>query len=61
VIILGKRVVVVFLIKAFVLLVNMSSAFRLARGEHNVVISCEMKLNLDYLVESLWEHLDLIR
>jgi hypothetical protein len=40
---------------------NMSSAFRLARGEHNVVISCEMKLNLDYLVESLWEHLDLIR
>ncbi len=39
----------------------MSSAFRLARGEHNVVISCEMKLNLDYLVESLWEHLDLIR
>ena len=23
--------------------------------------SCEMKLNLDYLVECIWEHLDLIR
>merc|ERR1711974_82027 len=32
-----------------------------ARGEHNVVISCNMKLNLDYLVEVLWEELKLIR
>merc|ERR1719292_34211 len=34
---------------------------RLARCPHSVVISCEMKLNLDYLKDSLWEHLDLIR
>jgi len=34
---------------------------RLARQPHSVVISCEMKLNLDYLVDCLWAHLDLIR
>ena len=26
-----------------------------------LAFSCEMKLNLDYLLDSLWEHLDLIR
>ncbi|TRY69019.1 hypothetical protein TCAL_07668 [Tigriopus californicus] len=34
---------------------------RLARQPHCVVISCEMKLNLDYLKDCLWEHLNLIR
>ena len=33
----------------------------MARGEHNVVISCNMKLNLDYLLDVLWEHLALLR
>jgi len=33
----------------------------LARKENSVVISCEWKLNLDYLIEQIWEHLDLIR
>lgn len=28
---------------------------------HHVVISCEMNLNLDYLVEIMWEYLALIR
>eukprot|EP00818_Percolomonas_sp_WS_P007658 CAMPEP_0117450108 /NCGR_PEP_ID=MMETSP0759-20121206/8294_1 /TAXON_ID=63605 /ORGANISM="Percolomonas cosmopolitus, Strain WS" /LENGTH=367 /DNA_ID=CAMNT_0005242611 /DNA_START=64 /DNA_END=1167 /DNA_ORIENTATION=- len=34
---------------------------RLAREPHSVVISCEWKLNLDFLVDQIWEHLDLIR
>uniref|UniRef100_A0A183ATN2 TGS domain-containing protein n=1 Tax=Echinostoma caproni TaxID=27848 RepID=A0A183ATN2_9TREM len=34
---------------------------RLAREPHSVVVSCNMKLNLDYLLEKLWEHLDLIQ
>lgn len=34
---------------------------RLARRPHCAVISCELKLNLDYLVENLWDHLNLIR
>jgi small GTP-binding protein len=34
---------------------------RLARMPHSVVISCEMKLNIDYLLDVLWEHLNLIR
>jgi len=41
--------------------ISLEEVDRLARGEHNVVISCNMKLNLEYLVEVLWEHLDLIR
>jgi len=28
---------------------------------HSVVISCEMNLNLDYLLATLWEYLSLIR
>ncbi|GJQ08634.1 hypothetical protein GpartN1_g425.t1 [Galdieria partita] len=34
---------------------------RLARMEHSVVVSCELGLNLDYLVEKIWEYLQLIR
>jgi len=41
--------------------ISLEEVDRLARGPHNVVISCNMKLNLDYLVDVLWDHLDLIR
>uniref|UniRef100_A0A914HUL8 OBG-type G domain-containing protein n=1 Tax=Globodera rostochiensis TaxID=31243 RepID=A0A914HUL8_GLORO len=34
---------------------------RLARMPHSVVISCELNLNLDYMLEKLWEYLALIR
>lgn len=34
---------------------------RLAREEHSVVVSCNMMLNLDYLLDVLWEYLSLIR
>ncbi|VDD91686.1 unnamed protein product [Enterobius vermicularis] len=34
---------------------------RLARQKHSIVISCEMKLNLDYMKEKIWEYLALIR
>lgn len=34
---------------------------RLARQPHSVVVSCNMQLNLDYLLERLWEELRLIR
>merc|ERR1711913_95578 len=41
--------------------ISLEEMDRLARGPHNVVISCNMKLNLDYLLDVLWEHLDLLR
>jgi ribosome-interacting GTPase 1 len=34
---------------------------RLARQPHSVVMSCEMNLNLDRLIESVWEYLALLR
>ena len=34
---------------------------RLARQPDSVVVSCNAKLNLDYLLEILWDYLDLIR
>lgn len=33
---------------------------RIARQPHCIVISCEMKLNLDYFLEKVWEYLSLI-
>ena len=33
----------------------------LARQEDSVVISCNMKLNLDYLIERIWQKLQLVR
>jgi uncharacterized protein len=33
----------------------------LARQEDSVVISCNMKLNLDYLIERVWQKLGLVR
>ncbi|XP_032816846.1 developmentally-regulated GTP-binding protein 2 [Petromyzon marinus] len=41
--------------------ISLEEVDRLAREPHSVVISCEMKLNLDYLLEVLWEYLALIR
>ncbi|CAG8453509.1 11802_t:CDS:10 [Ambispora gerdemannii] len=34
---------------------------RLAREPNTIVISCELDLNLDYLVEEVWRHLNLLR
>lgn len=34
---------------------------RLARQPHSIVISCGLKLNLDYLLDIIWEYLHLIR
>ncbi|KAI5991539.1 P-loop containing nucleoside triphosphate hydrolase protein [Pisolithus albus] len=34
---------------------------KLARSDNTVVISCEMGLNLDYLVERVWESLGLVK
>ncbi|CAH2307728.1 developmentally-regulated GTP-binding 2 [Pelobates cultripes] len=39
--------------------ISMEEVDRLARQPHSVVISCGMKLNLDFLVEMLWEYLAL--
>uniref|UniRef100_A0A7E4ZWF3 Developmentally-regulated GTP-binding protein 2 n=1 Tax=Panagrellus redivivus TaxID=6233 RepID=A0A7E4ZWF3_PANRE len=33
----------------------------IAREPHSVVISCELNLNIDYLIEMIWEYLALIR
>jgi hypothetical protein len=34
---------------------------KLAREPNTVVVSCEMGLNLDYLIEVMWEKLNLTR
>lgn len=34
---------------------------RLAREPYTVVVSCEADLNLDYLMEQIWKHLNLVR
>lgn len=41
--------------------VSIEEVDRLARMPHTVVISCNMRLNLDYLIETMWEHLNLIK
>ena len=38
------------------LMISLEEVDSPARGPHNVVISCYMKLNLEYLVEVLGEH-----
>uniref|UniRef100_A0AAR2JZ83 Developmentally regulated GTP binding protein 2 n=1 Tax=Pygocentrus nattereri TaxID=42514 RepID=A0AAR2JZ83_PYGNA len=40
--------------------ISIEEVDRLARRANSVVISCGMKLNLDYLLEQLWEYLALI-
>lgn len=41
--------------------ISIEEVDRLARNPHAVVISCEMELNLDYLVSEIWDYLALIR
>ncbi|OCB85204.1 developmentally regulated GTP-binding protein [Sanghuangporus baumii] len=41
--------------------ISLEQVDKLAREDHTVVISCEMDLNLDYLLERLWEYLDLVK
>lgn len=40
--------------------VSIEEVDRLARQPHSLVVSCNMKLNLDYLLERLWDYLALI-
>ncbi|XP_045771796.1 developmentally-regulated GTP-binding protein 2 [Maniola jurtina] len=41
--------------------ISIQEVDRIARQPHSVVVSCNMKLNLDFLLETLWEYLALIR
>jgi len=41
--------------------VTIEDVDHMARRPFSVVISCEMDLNLDYLLEQIWEYLDLLR
>ncbi|KIH68694.1 TGS domain protein [Ancylostoma duodenale] len=41
--------------------ISIEEVDRLARMPHHVVISCEMNLNMDYLLEKIWEYLALVR
>ncbi|TIB80094.1 developmentally regulated GTP-binding protein [Wallemia mellicola] len=41
--------------------VSLEEVNRLAHQDHTVPISCEMDLNLDYLIERMWEQLDLLK
>ncbi|KOB52280.1 Developmentally-regulated GTP-binding protein 2, partial [Operophtera brumata] len=41
--------------------ISIQEVGRIARQPNSVVVSCNMKLNLDYLLETLWEYLSLIR
>jgi uncharacterized protein len=39
--------------------ISLEEVERLAKQDHSLVISCEMGLNLDYLVQCIWENLGL--
>ena len=41
--------------------ISLEEVDRLAREPHSVVISCEMHLNLDYLLVKIWDYLSLLR
>ncbi|KAI8995418.1 developmentally regulated GTP-binding protein [Trametes punicea] len=41
--------------------ISLEQMDKLAREDHTVVISCELGLNLDYLIERIWEELDLVK
>ncbi|CAB0032611.1 unnamed protein product [Trichogramma brassicae] len=41
--------------------ISIEEVDRIARQPNSVVVSCNMKLNLDFLLETLWEYLALIR
>lgn len=40
--------------------VSLEEVDRLARQPHSLVVSCNMKLNLDYFKEMVWQYLNLI-
>ena len=39
----------------------MEEVDEIARRPDHVVISCNLKLNLDYLLDRIWDKLDLVR
>lgn len=41
--------------------ISIQEVDRIARQPNSVVVSCNMKLNLDFLLETIWEYLSLIR
>ncbi|XP_076076005.1 GATOR1 complex protein NPRL3-like [Mytilus galloprovincialis] len=41
--------------------ISIEEVDRLARKPHSVVVSCNMNLNLDYLLSTTWEYLALVR
>ena len=41
--------------------ISLEEVDKLARQPHSVVTSCEMGLNLDYLLQRVWEDLALLR
>ncbi|KAF5374884.1 hypothetical protein D9758_000033 [Tetrapyrgos nigripes] len=41
--------------------ISLEMVDKLARTPHTVVISCEMDLNLDYLVDRMWEELNMVK
>ncbi|KAJ7630520.1 P-loop containing nucleoside triphosphate hydrolase protein [Roridomyces roridus] len=41
--------------------ISLEQMDKLARSRNTVVISCEMNLNLDYLVERMWAELNLVK
>ena len=41
--------------------ISLEEVNRIARQPHSIVVSCNMKLNLDYLLETLWRYLAFIR
>jgi small GTP-binding protein len=41
--------------------ISLEEVDRLAHQEHSVVTSLELDLNLDYLLEEIWDHLALVR
>ncbi|KAJ7596722.1 developmentally regulated GTP-binding protein [Mycena floridula] len=41
--------------------ISLEQVDKLARSPNTVVISCEMDLNLDYLVDRIWEDLGMVR
>ncbi|KAH7915127.1 developmentally regulated GTP-binding protein, partial [Hygrophoropsis aurantiaca] len=41
--------------------ISLEQVDKLARTENTVVISCEMDLNLDYLIDRIWENLGLVK
>jgi len=41
--------------------ISIEEVDRIARQKDSVVVSCNMKLNLDYLLDKIWEYLALVR